>query len=104
MCTKAWSVLQQSNLLYHDAVDAHVLVTPGEVEQVDPAESQRHHQEAQILVLPTQVQDSGDQEEEGLQETNTAEQSVWLPPATRQENDKLLHRDTYLTSASQMWT
>lgn len=46
----------RSDLLDHDAVDAHVFVAPGEVEQVDPAESQTHHQEAQILLPPRQVQ------------------------------------------------
>lgn len=34
---------RRSDLLDHDAVDAHVFVTPGEVEQVDPAESETHH-------------------------------------------------------------
>lgn len=65
-------VLQRDrkNLLYHDAVDAHVFVTPGEVEQVDPAESETHHQEAQILLPPSQVQANWDQEEGALKETN----------------------------------
>ena len=37
-------------LLYHDAVDAHVYVAPGEVEQVHPAESETQHVEAEVLL------------------------------------------------------
>lgn len=47
-----------------------MFVAPGEVEQVDPAESETHHQEAQILLPPAQVQASCDQEEGALKETN----------------------------------
>ncbi len=55
-------------LLYHDAVDAHVYVAPGEVEQVHPAESKTQHKEAQVLVPPFQIQPSRDEEEEALEE------------------------------------
>lgn len=55
-------------LLYHDTVDAHVSVSPGEVEQVDPAESQTQHKEPQALHPPTAVQHRGGQEDR-LQKT-----------------------------------
>ena len=51
-------------LLYHDTIDAHVSVSPGEVEQVHPAESETQHQEAEVLLLSTQIQRGGDQEED----------------------------------------
>lgn len=60
----------RSYLLYHDAVDSHVFVTPWEVEQVDPAESETDHQEAQKLLPPHQVQAGWDQEEAALEETS----------------------------------
>ena len=47
-----------TNLLYHDAVDAHMSVAPGEVEQIHPAESETQHQEAEVLLMPTQIQSS----------------------------------------------
>lgn len=53
--TVALSVVQ-CYLLYHDAVYAHVFVTPGEVEQVHPAEGETKHQEAQVLLPAAQVQ------------------------------------------------
>lgn len=56
-------------LLYHDTIDAHVLVAPGEVEYVHPAESKTQHQEAEVLIPPKQVEPSGDQEEDTLQKT-----------------------------------
>lgn len=56
-------------LLDHDAVDAHVSVAPGEVEHVHPAESETQHQEAEVLLLPAQIQHSCDQEEDALHKT-----------------------------------
>lgn len=53
-CGVVWPCVHY--LLYHDTVDAHVYVTPGEVEDVDPAESKRHHQKAQVFLLPTCIQ------------------------------------------------
>lgn len=56
-------------LLYHDAVDAHVYITTGEVEQVHPAEGETHYQEGQELLPPAQIQPGRDQEESALQQT-----------------------------------
>lgn len=53
--------------LYHNAVDAHVLGAPEEVEEVDPAESQGEHQEAHILPSPAGVQHCWEQQERCLQ-------------------------------------
>lgn len=56
-------------LLYHDAVDAHVFFTPGEVEDVDPAQSQTKHQEGQVFVVAAEIQPCCGQEEDGLDQT-----------------------------------
>lgn len=56
-------------LLYHDTVDAHVFVAPRVVEQVHPAESETRHQEAEVLVLPAQIQHGWNQEERTLHKT-----------------------------------
>lgn len=53
-------------LLYHDTVDAHVPVAPGEVEQVHPTQGETQHHDAQVLLLPEQIQPSWDQEEGAL--------------------------------------
>lgn len=111
------------NLLDHDAVDAHVFVAPGEVEQVDPAERQTQHQEAQVLLLPAQVQASWDQEEEALQETNHSRAvtntltGITVAPGNKtqvrrpvqhketsrveQQNDERVNRHTFLTEAEE---
>ena len=43
-------------LLDHDTVYAHVFTPSGEVQQVDPAESQTQHQEPKVLFPPTDIQ------------------------------------------------
>lgn len=53
----------------HDTVDAHVFVPSGVEEQVDPAESQTQHQEAQVLLPSTQIQPGSRKKEDGLRKT-----------------------------------
>lgn len=74
LCCSAWrgsggGSTSSSYLLYHDAVDAHVLVTPGEVKYVHPAESEAQHQKADVQVPSGYIQPSEDQVEEALHKT-----------------------------------
>ena len=59
------------HLLYHDAVDAHVLGSSGEVEEVHPAESQTEYHEPKVLHPATKVECHRRQEENCLDETRS---------------------------------
>lgn len=62
------------HLLYHDAVNAHVSVSSGEVEQVDPAQSETQHHTAQVVFVPPQVQSRRQQEQSALHQTLPTEE------------------------------
>lgn len=69
-----------SYLLYHHTVNTHLDLTPGEVEDVDPAQSQTQHQEGEVFVPVDQIQHCCSQEEGGLEETevSSGEQEQWF--------------------------
>lgn len=56
-------------LLYHNAVDAHVLKPSGEVKQVDPGKSLREDQQSDVLLHATGIQHGGGEEHDCLQKT-----------------------------------
>lgn len=54
--------------LHHDTVHPQLFIASGVVEDVDPGESQREHEEAEVLSPSTAVQNGTQQKERGLQE------------------------------------
>lgn len=72
-------------LLYHDTIDAHVFLTPGEVEDVDPAQSQTQHQEGKVFVPATEIHPCCCQEEESLEKTgvSSGQQEQWFYDVNR---------------------
>lgn len=55
-----------SHPLNHNAVDAHVAVSSGEVEQINPAQSHAENQEGKILLQPAEIQPHTDYKEHRL--------------------------------------
>lgn len=62
--------------LHHDAVYPHLSGASGVVKNVDPGESQRDHEEANVLSAATSVQDCGEEEKRRLQEAWKTERRV----------------------------
>lgn len=60
--------------LHHDAVDPHLSGASGVVKNVDPGQSQRDHEEADVFSTATNVQERAEQQERRLQEASETDE------------------------------
>lgn len=56
--------------LHHDAVDPHLSGASGVVKNIDPGESQRDHEEANVFSTTADVENSAEEEKRRLQEAS----------------------------------
>lgn len=66
--------LWKPHSLHHDAVDPHLSGASGVVKNVDPGESQRDHEEADIISATPNVQKRAEQQERCLQEASKTDE------------------------------